>query len=249
MSLESLSGDLFDWRLAVAAVVCTGAGVMRGFAGFGSVMVTAPLLGMLFGPVQMVVTVMTMELAISLSLLRGALKDVEWRFVAVMSAGAALAMPFGNLLLTSVDPDLLIRGIAAVVLAFVLLLWSGWRYPGPKRLPITFALGGVSGAMLGATSMGGPPVLAYMLAGRDSATVNRANIIAYFTIIEVVLVSIMLLRGLIGVEAVARGAVLTPAFMLAGYAGARGFRRSSEALYRRIALLALAVIALFGLLH
>lgn len=233
----------------MALAVSVGAGLMRGFSGFGSVMLTAPLLAMLFGPVQMIVIVLIMEICISVSLVPGAVRHAEWRFVAALSIAAALAMPFGSLLLTSVPPDLLIRGIAAIVLAFVALLWSGWRYSGPKRLPVTLVLGGISGAMVGATSMGGPPVLAYMLAGRDSATVNRANIIAYFTVLEVILLAVMLARGLIGLDGLIRGAILTPGFLLFGYLGARCFRASSELLYRRIALLTLTAIALFGLLR
>ena len=222
---------------------------MRGFSGFGSVMLTAPLLAMLYGPVQMVVIVMVMEICISLSLVGGAVRHTDWRFVGPLSLAAALAMPLGSLLLTWAPPDLLIRGIAAVVLAFVLLLWSGWRYNGPKRLGITLTLGGISGAMIGATSMGGPPVLAYMLAGRDAARVNRANIIAYFTVLEGFLLLVMLARELIGLDGLIRGALLTPGFILAGYLGARGFRASGERLYRRVALLTLTAISLFGLLR
>ena len=105
-----------------------------------------------------------------------------------------------------------------------------------------------SGSM-GATSMGGPPVLAYMLAGQDSATTNRSNIIVYFTVLEVMVLVVLLVRDLIEVDAVIRGAVLTPMFMAVGYLGARGFRQSSEQLYRRIALVMLSLIALFGLLR
>lgn len=249
MPAMDLPIDLFDWRLGVAVAISVAAGLMRGFSGFGSVMLTAPLLAMLYGPVQMIVIVMVMEICISLSLVAGAVRHAEWRFVGAMSLAAGIAMPFGSLLLTSVPPDLLIRGIAAVVLAFVALLWSGWRYHGRKRLGITLALGGVSGAMIGATSMGGPPVLAYMLAGRDSATVNRANIIVYFTVLEGILLAVMLARELIGFDGLVRGAVLTPGFLVAGYLGARCFRSSSELLYRRVALLTLTAIALFGLLR
>lgn len=249
MPAIDLPPDLFDWRLAVAFAISIAAGLMRGFSGFGSVMLTAPLLAMLYGPVQMVVIVLVMELAISLSLVAGAVRHTEWRFVGALSLAAGLAMPFGSLLLTSTDPDLLIRGIAAIVLAFVALLWSGWRYRGPKRLPITLALGGISGAMVGATSMGGPPVLAYMLAGRDSARVNRGNIILYFTVLEGMLLVVMLVRQLIGLDGLVRGALLTPGFIFAGYLGARCFRASSERLYRRVALLTLTAISLFGLLR
>ncbi len=249
MIAEFLPPDLFDWRLAVAFAVTIAAGLMRGFAGFGSVMMLAPVLVVLFGPTQMIVIVMVMEIAISLSLLPGALKHAEWRFVGALSLGAGICLPFGSLILTATDPDILARAIAGIVLAFAILLWTGWRYRGPKRMPITIALGGVSGAMVGATSMGGPPVLAYMLAGQDSATTNRSNIIVYFTVLEVMVLVVLLVRDLIEVDAVIRGAVLTPMFMAVGYLGARGFRQSSEQLYRRIALVMLSLIALFGLLR
>jgi len=245
----SLPAELLDWRLGVAFAISIGAGLIRGFSGFGSVMLTAPSLAMLYGPLRMIVIVLVMESAISLSLIAGAVRDAEWRFVGALSAAAALAMPFGSLLLTAADPDWLIRGIGGIVLVFVLLLWSGWRYRGPKRLPITLLLGTVSGAMVGATSMGGPPVLAYMLAGQDSARVNRANIILYFTALEALLAAIMAARGLIDLDGLVTGAVLTPGFLLTGWLGARSFRAASEALYRRVALLALTAIALFALLR
>jgi len=244
-----LVAGLVDARLAIALAVAIAAGLVRGFAGFGSAMMLSPIYAILYGPAEMIVLVMVMELFISVPLVPGALKDVEWRFVGPMSVMAGLFMPLGTVILVSVDQELLTRAIAGIVLIFVLVMWSGWRYHGPKRLPITLSLGAVSGTMMATTSIGGPPVLIYMLSGPDSAAANRANIILYFLITELFLIVVLMSRDLVGLDGVIRGLLLSPAYMLAGHLGARQFRQSSEQLYRRVALAILTAIALFGLLR
>jgi uncharacterized membrane protein YfcA len=238
---DVLTPELFDYRLAIAVAAAIGAGLMRGFAGFGSAMMLSPIYSILYGPPQMIV--------ISLPLIPGALKHVEGRFVGALSVAAGLAMPFGSLILTTVDRITLTRAIAIIVLAFVALLWSGWRYKGRKRLPVTLALGAVSGAMCASTSMAGPPVLAYMLSGPDSAATNRANIIIYFAVIELFLGGVLAWRGLIHLDGAVLGALMMPIYTVAGHVGARQFRQSSEAIYRRLALGILTAIGLFGLLY
>ena len=251
MFAESLLPDpsLFDADLAIAGAVTLVAGLMRGFAGFGSAMAMAPVFAILFGPAEMVVMIMLMELGVTVQLFPGAVRDAQWRFVGPMGLAAGLAMPFGSYILVTIDPELLSRLVAAVVLAFVLFLISGWRYAGEKKLPITVTLGLVSGTMMATTSMGGPPVLTYMLAGRDKALTNRANIICYFGVTEIFLLIVMFTAGLVGETGVWRAIILTPPFMFAAWLGSRLFRQSSEQLYRRIALAFLAVVALYGLLR
>ncbi|HZD25160.1 MAG TPA: sulfite exporter TauE/SafE family protein [Alphaproteobacteria bacterium] len=246
---DVLTPELFDYRLAIAVAAAIGAGLMRGFAGFGSAMMLSPIYSILYGPPQMIVMILVMELFISLPLIPGALKHVEGRFVGALSVAAGLAMPFGSLILTTVDRITLTRAIAIIVLAFVALLWSGWRYKGRKRLPVTLALGAVSGAMCASTSMAGPPVLAYMLSGPDSAATNRANIIIYFAVIELFLGGVLAWRGLIHLDGAVLGALMMPIYTVAGHVGARQFRQSSEAIYRRLALGILTAIGLFGLLY
>jgi uncharacterized membrane protein YfcA len=248
MDLSSaLPADLFDYRFAIAAGVAVAAGLMRGFSGFGSAMMLSPVYAILYGPTAMVVIVTIMEMVISFQLAPGARKDAQWDFVVPVSIAALVCAPIGIYVLTTVDPELLTRGVAGVVLAFVLVMASGWRYDGPKRLAITIAVGALAGVVLATTSMGGPLVLIYMLTGPDKAVTNRANIIVYFLIVETGLVLLMLFQDLIAPETAIRAAALVPIYMAAGYIGARGFRMSSEKLYRRVALAVLACVALFGL--
>lgn len=249
MSLTELIAGAVDQRLIFAALIVVAAGLMRGFAGFGSAMAMSPVFAILYGPAEMVFQVTMLELLVSVYLARGALRDVEWRFVGPMSAAAVLAMPLGAVILFWADPQVLTRTIAAIVLLFVVVLLVGWRYSGPKRLPITLGLGAVSGSMMATTAIGGPPVLIYMLSGPDRAVTNRANIIIYFGLTGVFLLAVMIWNGLAEPVGVVRVLLLTPLFWAASYTGQRLFNRSSETLYRRIAYMFLAAVGLYGLLH
>lgn len=245
----SLIFELLTLDLALAAVVAVIAGLMRGFAGFGSGMMMAPVFAILFGPVETVAIVIIMEIVASIQLIPKALPDIQWRFVVPLSFMAALFMPIGAYFLGTVDPGTMTRVMAGIVLAFVLVLLTGWRYEGEKSLLPTLGIGAASGTLMAATSMGNPPVLLYMLSSRDSATTNRANIIGYFAATQIVLLLVLMAMGLLSWPPVFRAALLSPPYLLAAWLGSRLFRHSSEQLYRRVALLFLSVVAAYGLLR
>lgn len=240
---------LLDADLLAAAVVTIVAGLMRGFAGFGSAMLMAPIFAILFGPAEMVAIVCMIELTVAVQLLPGAAREAQWRFVGPMSAAAVLFMPAGGWVLLTLDPEILKRGVAATVLLFAFVLLSGWRYRGRKSTAVACALGALSGAMMTSIGIGGPPVLLYMLSGPDSAATNRANIIVYFAATGIFLLLVLFGVGVVGADAFWRAALLTPPFLLAAWAGARLFRQSSEKLYRRAALAFLLGVGLYGLLR
>lgn len=152
--------DLLSTEFLIALAVATVAGTMRGFAGFGS--------GML------------MESAVTVQMMPGVRRRIDWRFVAPMVLSAMVLMPLGSWLLVTIDAEIVSRMMAAIVVGFVVILWTGWRYEGAKPLPVTLAIGGLSGVMMAGTSLGNPPVLIFMLSSRDSAACNRANMTAYF---------------------------------------------------------------------
>ena len=61
------------------------------------------------------------------------------------------------------------RVIAGMAAAFSLLLLTGWRYRGRHMLGLSVATGSASGLMVGAISMGGPPIFLYLMAGPGGA--------------------------------------------------------------------------------
>ena len=249
MNVSELTEIAGNSGFLVAVCVVLVAGFMRGFVGVGSGMLMAPVFAIIFGPLETVAMIILMELMVTVQLLPSVHQLIEWRVVVPMGIAAAVFMPFGTWLLLTVDAELMARGIAAVVLIFVLLLMSGWRYQGPKRLGFTLGVGTVSGTLMAATSLGNPPVMLYLLSSTDSAAINRANFTGYFCITLVTLLSLMILKGLIVAPAVIRAALLLPAFAAAAWLGARYFRKANDKLYRWVALGLLLCVAIFGVLR
>ncbi|HJQ61056.1 MAG TPA: sulfite exporter TauE/SafE family protein [Vineibacter sp.] len=231
-----------------AAVVLL-AGLIRGFAGFGSAMLMAPVFAVFFGPTDMIATVVAIELAVSLQLFPAARRECDWRLIGPMSLVACLAMPFGAWLLASVDKDLIVKAVSGIIVAFVLVMATGVSYRGPRSPAVGLAVGAVSGVMMATTSVGGPPVLMYLLAGNDPPARHRANIITYYMATQIPLIAIMFWSGLAGVGAIVRGVVLLPLMLLGAWIGHRLFDPRNERLYRTIALVILFLAGTFGLLR
>ena len=234
-------------EIVFAAVTVLVAGLMRGFAGFGSAILMAPILAILMGPAHMVPLVSCLELPMGAMLFFGVRKDVDWRFVGPLSAMSMIAMPFGVWLLFSLDADLLTKIVSVIVLAFVAILISGWRYRGPRPLGLTLGIGGVSGAMMATTSVGGPPVLLYMLASELPAARVRANIVTYYLVTGFVLITLVMIASPTGLAALVDAVLLLPIILLGSWVGSRLAGRASDRLYRAIAYAFLAIAGLIGL--
>jgi uncharacterized membrane protein YfcA len=100
------------------------------------------------------------------------------------------------------------------------------------------------------TSVGGPPVLLYLLSGNDPPQVNRANIVTYYFLTQFLLIAIVMASGVAGINALIRAAILLPVMVLGAWVGGRAFHGiGNEQLYRRVALAILFATGLFGLLR
>jgi uncharacterized membrane protein YfcA len=239
-----------DIGLLTAIGVTLIAGLMRGFAGFGSAMLMAPIFAILFGAADMVVTVVAIELVVSLQLFPEVRGHADWKTLAPMSIAACAAMPLGVGLLASVDKNTIVTAVSAVIVGFVVLMWSGWKYRGRRSSVASATVGAVSGAMMATTSVGGPPVLLYLLSGNDPPAVNRANIVTYYFLTQFLLIVIVLATGVAGWLALARAVVLFPVMVLGAWLGGRLFHGlASERLYRNVALGILFATGMFGLLR
>jgi uncharacterized membrane protein YfcA len=247
--VESATPVVLDWRLAAAILATAIAGIMRGYSGFGTAVILAPVYSLLWGPRAGIPVMLLMELVVSVQLLPGAIKDADRRVVLPLGGAAALATPLGAWVLLSADGDLLRRFIGGFVLVFGLLLMSGWRYHGSRPLPLNLAVGTAAGLLKGATGMSGPPVILYLLAGLEEAKRHRANLILFFATIAIVSIVPPLIGGLIDLAVLVRLAVLLPVMALAVPVGARLFKVVPDRLYRPFAmgvLLAAGGLALFG---
>lgn len=221
--------------LAAAAIVAL-AGLGRGTTGFGGAMLMTPLLSVLIGPVPAVVIALILEIAAALVMFPEALPIVRWRTLSYLTLPAFVTVPIGGYLLLTLDPAIARKAIAVVVIVFSSILLLGLRYSGKPRAATSIALGSLVGALLGATSVGAPPVILYLLSGPDPVAVTRANLTVFVTSISVIGVAMLAIAGAITAPLATMAAALTVPFLLATWLGGKLYTRLSDTGVRRLAL-------------
>jgi uncharacterized membrane protein YfcA len=244
-----LPTPLFPPELLIAAALAFIGGIIRGYTGFGTPIFLAPTYAFLFGPVAAVALVLVQEIGPVLLTIRDAWKKFDPPEVKSLLIGCLPMLPVGMYFLRVLDPFLVRTLISLMTVIFVVALWWGWRYRGPRTTPVRMGLGAVSGFTTGLTGIGGPPVVLYYVSGKNSIAEIRANLVVYFSIMSVVGIPIFIYSGIITSETLWRCVVVTPP-LLAGVAlGSRWFHGTTEKRYVNAALLALlagAAVGLFG---
>ncbi len=233
-----------DPTLIVVIFAALVAGLVRGFSGFGAGMIFMPVAAATIGPVVAAAGFLILDNILALPLLVRALGRCDWRTVLPAILGAFLTVPVGAAILATADPVLLRWGLTAIVVALLVLLMSGWRYSGRPHPAVSFGAGGTAGILSGVAQIGGPPMVAFWIAGPYKPAVIRANIIVFFGGSGLAAAIAYLWTGIFTRESIELAVILTPVYALALFAGSRMFGLASERLYRRIAysVIALAVV-------
>lgn len=230
--------------MALAGFVAVLAGVVRGITGFGGAMVMAPPLALLLGPKLAVPVVLFLESLAAAPQVIETRRLVRWKVVGPMLAATCVTIPIGGYFLATADPQTIRRATAAVVIAFSLLLLRGWRYTGSQRLLTGIGLGGLAGGMLGATSIGGPPVILYLLAGPDRIETTRANLTLFVAGSCVAGLALLLAQGVVEASAIGAALWLAPGYYAGLVFGTRLFSRFNDVRFRRFTLLLMIAVSI-----
>jgi hypothetical protein len=219
------------------------ASVLRGFTGFGFGLAAVPLLSLVLPPAEVVPLVVTLQVIIGGFGLRSAWGHCDWRSVGLLFPGLITGVPIGFLILTEVPANLVRLTIGGVIAFSVLLIHRGLRLPpNPSRL-VSFAVGLASGIISGLASMGGPPVVVYLLAVGHSAGRMRATAIVYFMLSGCVSFAPMAIRGLITRDILIWSVASLPVLFGGSRVGTWAFFKAKPRHHRMVALVTLSVLA------
>jgi uncharacterized membrane protein YfcA len=98
--------------------------------------------------------------------------------------------------------------------------------------------------MLGATGIGAPPVILYLLSGPDSMRVTGANLTLYVALISVAGLTMLASRGILNTASVTTSLLLAPPFFIGVLVGSRLFARFSDVHFRQFTLVLLLVVSI-----
>ena len=232
------------WFIGFGALI---AGIVRGFAGFGTAMIYLPVAGQVLGPFEAITTMMAMDVIAPLIHVPRALRDGHPGHILRLTFGAIIAVPFGVLVLSLVAPEVFRWTVSLVAIGLLVILVSGLRYRGELTNPILYGTGGAGGFLAGAAGLPGPPVILMYMSSTLPVSAIRANNTMYLIAADLVLIAALYWNGYLVFTAVILGLVLIAPYLLGNWLGALVFRPEAELLYRRIGYAIIAISAVMGL--
>ncbi|MEQ6202736.1 sulfite exporter TauE/SafE family protein [Sulfitobacter sp. HNIBRBA2951] len=231
------------WLVAAVFV----AGLVRGFAGFGSAMIIMPVASSVLSPVEAVIFLIVAEVVGPLPNAPAAWRDGAPRDVGLLICGAVMALPLGIWALTSMDATAFGWVVSGLVMVLLVLTMSGWRLKGALTTRLTVMTGAVGGFMTGFAGIPGPPVIMLYMASKLPISVIRANFLLYLVGLDLLLFPMLWAFGLISWPIVLLGALVGIPNLIANMLGARLFDPANERLFRGVAYLVIAASAIIGL--
>jgi len=233
--------------MALAAVAALVGAFVQSTTGFGFALVLSPVLFAVMEPVEAVMALLVLGLALSVLVLfeRGRPEHVDWRALVPMLLAALPGLAVGAVLLTQLSKEALQVAVGVAVIGAA--AWQAHRRTRRDSVRMArgagVAAGFTSGVLTTSISVSGPPVVLWLEARGASPEEFRASLAATFLALN--LTGGALLLGAEGTGSIDAGAVaLLLGVVFAGYAlGALAFRRLDR---ERFYTLVLALVACTG---
>ena len=232
--------------ILLTALITLAGGLFRGAAGFGGAMVMTLPLSLLYPPQQAIVMVLILELVGPALIFRRSWQTVSQEnglIKAFMTAclSCLLFLPVGIALQDILSQRVVTISMAVTVLICSLaLLLPIKRHVSVSHRGVAFA-GGLSGAMLGLTGIGGPPMVLYLLASQlDQLRVSA------FLMLYVSLISLLMILGSaayfnISLFVIIATFGLIPVFFVGTMISSRYVHRLNPKIVRKLSLLLLCI--------
>ena len=220
----------------VSALAIFVAALVQGLTGFGFVMLAAPIMTAFIEP-RVVVPVMMMEtVVLNVAILIHARRWLNIRRVWVLLLSGASATPLGAYLLVALDPAVLRVAIGVVVGATALMMLAGHSRTFVREKLASVPVGAASGLLNSSTGLAGPPVVLFFANQGVDPREFRANIVAHFTVLNIVTLPVFVVSGVFTRDTVLFGLAVLPAAVVGVAAGIALARWVSPALFLRLAL-------------
>jgi uncharacterized protein len=234
--------------MALAASAALAGAFVQSTTGFGFALVLSPALFAVMDPVEAVMALLVLGLALSLLVLfeHGRPEHVDWRSLAPMLVAALPGLAVGAVALTQLSKQVLQVAVGVAVVAVAASqLRRRRRGTGHPRLGRGAGLGAgfVSGALTTSINVSGPPIVLWLEARGASPDEFRASLAATFVVLDLTGGALLVVaQGSGSIKPGTVGPLL--GLVVAGYAlGAVAFRRLNR---ERFYTLVLVLVACTG---
>jgi len=233
--------------LAWLLLAITMAGIIRGFTGFGTALIFAPVANIFLEPRQVITVIALTGVASNAVILPRAWRQAGRKEVGLLVAAALLTVPVGLGLLEMLDRTAVRWIVTAVAGGMLAALMAGWRYARPVPAPMLLPIGAAAGIVGGMTGLTGPVVILFYLAGQALVQSVRANTILFLAALDAVILANLGLKGAVTVELLLLALAVSLPYVAMTMVGQALFDPAHERLYRRAAYAVIALAVASGL--
>ena len=209
----------------------------QALTGFGFALILTPLLSLIYDPKATVAVTLMLGAVCNAPLLARNWRLVKVRQIAILCTASFIGNIAGVRLLLFIDSSLLRLVIGVMVVILALPMFFEYRREVKNVGMATVVVGLVSGALIGSTTMGGPPVVLFGLNQNWSKEAFRANMIAYLEIISIASVFLLTASGIVTPDVVKVAVISAPAILPGIILGSLLFYRVPLRPLRRLIIL------------
>lgn len=244
---EGLAAALAEPGLTWVVGASLLAGLVYGFAGFGSALIFMPLATMVLPPAVAVAAFSLSALASLFTVVPGAWRVADKRTVALMIGACLLFTPLGVALLR-VAPEPWLRGlVCGLTLLTLAALVAGWKIPGGGGWRLRAGVGALAGLSGGSTGLNGPPVILFNLGAGQPVAVTRGNLAVFLTLTSLSFLPQLWVQGMLPPRAIWLGLVLLAPYAIGTALGTALFAPERARLYKSLAYVLIGAAGLAGL--
>lgn len=248
--------DAWMVLVLVGFVASLGAGVVRGFAGFGFSALTVASISLFMSPSAVVPAVLVLEVLASFSIWRSAMRDLDKTWLKSLMAGNLFMVPLGAYLLAYLAP-IVVRLVVGLALLFTglglrLRLRSGAAL---SSSPVVQASTGcLSGFLNGVAASGGIAAAMLMTGCHVPALAMRGTLIIYLALASAYAIFWAIIYSFgagSGVDVLSMNTlrwilILAPGMLLGTWLGRLAFARSDPQNFRPLVLNLLIAMSALG---
>lgn len=220
------------------------ASFVRATSGFGYALIATPLLTLVFDAKSVVVMNIILGSATNILVLYHMRKHIDLKRAAFISLGSVFGIPIGVYLLSQLEPSIIKLAIAALVIPFSVILLLGHSHRFSRDTLGCGLAGFMSGILTASTSLGGPPVVLFLLNQGLPPDRFVGTLAAYFMFSSLTSIGAFSSLGMINSDLLIKVAILLPALILGSYAGIRVLPKINVAVFNRIASAIVCVTAI-----
>lgn len=234
-------------QLGWALLLIFAAALVRGYTGFGFAAVAITGLNLVWPPQISVPVIILLDLIGSVGLLRPAWPASDRALIGRLASGALVGIPLGLTLLIQLPETLLKLVINAGVLVMTMILTIR---PGRARREypwVTRFVGSISGAFTAAASIGGLPIVCYLMSTPLNAAAQRASMVIFLAATDLVVLALLIASGLLGLHLLLPILLLLLPTVAGVHLGKIAFHHFRPRSFHPVALPVLALLSVSGL--